>query len=259
MDTLRPIQPFLKRSVKNYEQLAVKHGDISFCYAFTMDCSMEHKCNSVPDACVDILFSAGEHGAHTTIGGTVFQAKDWNIGDDNQYFGVRFFPGRGVLPNGLTMEMVVDQDLVVDGNIFGESLPEQIMEAKSLEEKTKIFQKAYDELVDKHMTDAGKENIVNYMRKRIIENRGALLIGDLSEETNYSEAYLRRVFKEYEGISPKQFAKYIRFQNLLQEMKNSDNRLDELALACGYYDEAQMMHEFKNYVGLTVQQYTKMK
>ena len=36
-------------------------------------------------------------------------------------------------------------------------------------------------------------------------------------------------------------------------------RYDELALECGYYDEAHMMKEFKNYAGVTLEQYKKLQ
>ena len=35
-------------------------------------------------------------------------------------------------------------------------------------------------------------------------------------------------------------------------------RYDELALECGYYDEAHMMKEFKKYAGVTLDTYRQM-
>ena len=80
----------------------------------------------------------------------------------------------------------------------------------------------------------------------------------LEEETNYSACYLRRIFKNYHGISPKQFAQFVRFQNLLEQMKEQNIRYDDTALECGYFDEAHMMKEFKKYTGKTMEQYQKM-
>ena len=42
-------------------------------------------------------------------------------------------------------------------------------------------------------------------------------------------------------------------------MKKGNMRYDELALECGYYDEAHMMKEFKNYAGMTLEQYRKLQ
>ena len=100
-----------------------------------------------------------------------------------------------------------------------------------------------------------KEKINDYLVSRITRAKGQVTIPQLEEETNYSACYLRRIFKSYHGISPKQFAQYIRFQNLLEQINKDDIRFDDIALECGYYDEAHMMREFKNYTGKTMEQY----
>ena len=104
-----------------------------------------------------------------------------------------------------------------------------------------------------------KEKINEYLVSRITRSKGQISMDELEEETNYSACYLRRVFKNFHSISPKQFAQYIRFQTLLEKMKKREIRYDELALECGYYDEAHMMKEFKNYAGVTLEQYRKLQ
>ena len=94
-----------------------------------------------------------------------------------------------------------------------------------------------------------KEMINEYLVNRITRANGHISISELQEETNYSACYLRRVFKNYNSISPKQFARYIRFQTLLDKLNTNNTRYDELALDCGYFDEAHMMKEFKSYAG----------
>ena len=104
-----------------------------------------------------------------------------------------------------------------------------------------------------------KEKINEYLVNRIIRAKGHISLNELEAETNYSACYLRRIFKSYHSISPKQFAQYIRFQTLLETTKSDNIRYDELALECGYYDEAHMMKEFKNYSGMTLEQYRKWR
>lgn len=104
-----------------------------------------------------------------------------------------------------------------------------------------------------------REKINEYLVNRITRAKGCISMKKLVDETNYSECYLRRVFKNYHSISPKQFAQYIRFQILLEKLKTGNMRYDELALECGYYDEAHMMKGFKNYAGITIEQYRKLQ
>ena len=131
--------------------------------------------------------------------------------------------------------------------------------AESMDERYSLFRTAYQKMIEKEQLSDSKKNIVDYMIKRIYETNGRIVIGELAEETNYSSCYLRRVFREKNGISPKQFAQYIRFQSLLEKNEKQKLRYDELALECGYYDEPHMMKEFKLYSGVTLEKYRKLR
>ena len=122
-----------------------------------------------------------------------------------------------------------------------------------------IRDRAYENLVYSRNTFSDKEKINEYLVSRITRSRGQVNMSELEEETNYSPCYLRRVFKNYHSISPKQFAQYVRFQTLLDSLRNGNVRYDELALECGYFDEAHMMKEFKNYTGITLEQYKRLQ
>ena len=171
---------------------------------------------------------------------------------------MRFQPGRGALPRELSIDMIMNDDLEIDGNLFGEDLTEKIALADTFKERTDIFEQAYMKLLNKEETDNDKRSIADYLLRRMNETCGQITIQELTEETHYSACYLRRIFKAYHGISPKQFAQFLRFQYLLQEMQRNVYRYDELALACGYFDEPHMMKEFKKYAGVTVEKYNQM-
>ena len=157
------------------------------------------------------------------------------------------------------MDMLVNDDIEIDGNIFGENITERIALAKDINERSEIFREAYEKLIYSRTQFSDKEKINEYLVSRITRSKGYINMNELEDETNYSACYLRRVFKNYHSISPKQFAQYVRFQTLLEKMKKGNMRYDELALECGYYDEAHMMKEFKNYAGMTLEQYRKLQ
>ena len=98
------------------------------------------------------------------------------------------------------------------------------------------------------------------MREQIYLSQGNISMTQLAEETGYSECYIRRIFKQIHGISPKNFERFVRFQNMLRTMNAAKGtiRLDELAQKCGYYDESHMMKDFKNFAGMTPQNYDRM-
>ena len=227
---INPRQLYIELGVDELKKLNCPQLGISHFYEFSLGQGKTHELKAVPDGSIDLLFNIGSDKVTTYISGTVFSVKDWNLGDADLCFGVRFQPGQGILPKDLTMDMLVNNDVEIDGNIFGENLTEKIALA---------------------------DNIVD--RSRITRAKGCVSMNELVDETNYSACYLRRVFKNYHSISPKQFAQYIRFQILLEKLKTGNMRYDELALECGYYDEAHMMKGFKNYAGITIEQYRKLQ
>lgn len=255
---IMPFQPYVLLQAEQYKQLVKPYGGISHFYEFSIDKQQDQPIDAVPDGSVDLLFNIGEQGVETYISGTVFQVKRWQMGEKNTCFGVRFQPGQGTLPKEIHRSMLVNQDILIDGNVFGENLVEKIAEAKDMVERVKIFEEAYRNILKNQEDGGSKQNVERYVRKRISETDGTISIQQLSEETNYSSCYIRRIFKEYQGVSPKQFAQFIRFQHLLDVLKKDSVENDRIAQNCGYYDEAHMMKEFKINTGVTMEQYKKM-
>lgn len=257
-DIINPFQPYMTLEMDGYSQINRTDYVISHFYEFTIHDEKKHCIKAVPDASIDLLFNIGENKVSTYISGTVFGVKKWELGTQDDCFGVRFQPGQGILPKDITMEMIVNDDIEIDGDIFGKNLTEKIALAKTMSERIEIFKKAYEDMVLGRNSLSDKEKINEYLVNRISRTKGMITMRQLEDETNYSACYLRRIFKSFHGISPKQFAQYIRFQNLLMQADKEGVRYEQVALDCGYYDEPHMMKEFKKYSGVTLEQYRKM-
>jgi len=257
-DIINPFQPYMTLEMDGYSQINRTDYGISHFYEFTIHDEKKHCIKAVPDASIDLLFNIGENKVSTYISGTVFGVKKWELGTQDDCFGVRFQPGQGILPKDITMEMIVNDDIEIDGDIFGKNLTEKIALAKTMSERIDIFKKAYEDIVLGRSSLSDKEKINEYLVNRISRTKGMITMRQLEDETNYSACYLRRIFKSFHGISPKQFAQYIRFQNLLMQADKEGVRYEQVALDCGYYDEPHMMKEFKKYSGVTLEQYRKM-
>lgn len=257
-DIINPFQPYMTLEMDGYSQINRTDYGISHFYEFTIHDEKKHCIKAVPDASIDLLFNIGENKVSTYISGTVFGVKKWELGTQDDCFGVRFQPGQGILPKDITMEMIVNDDIEIDGDIFGKNLTEKIALAKTMSERIEIFKKAYEDMVLGRNFLSDKEKINEYLVNRISRTKGMITMRQLEDETNYSACYLRRIFKSFHGISPKQFAQYIRFQNLLMQADKEGVRYEQVALDCGYYDEPHMMKEFKKYSGVTLEQYREM-
>lgn len=83
--------------------------------------------------------------------------------------------------------------------------------------------------------------------------KGQISIRDLSKKNCTTVRQLERNFKEYIGLSPKEFSNIIRFQNALSYIKetNQNRSLSDIAYECGYYDHSHLTNEVKRNTGLS--------
>jgi AraC-like DNA-binding protein len=66
-----------------------------------------------------------------------------------------------------------------------------------------------------------------------------------------SERQLRRRFSASVGLGPKRFARIVRFQRVFEQRLEHDARAwSEVALDCGYYDQAHFNRDFRAFTGV---------
>ena len=160
---------------------------------------------------------------------------------------------------GLTIQEVVNQDLEIDKNEYGAGLTDALAEAGNVKKRAEILLKYLSE----NQKDQAKDSVhvlEEYLRQRIYATNGNISIQMLSRETGYSESYIRRIFKQIHGISPKEFERFIRFQTFLNAIHGAAGQVDseELALNCGYYDQSHMLKDFRAFAGTTPEKYKKL-
>jgi Transcriptional regulator containing an amidase domain and an AraC-type DNA-binding HTH domain len=111
----------------------------------------------------------------------------------------------------------------------------------------------------KKLGNTHHDNTVIDSALHIIEHKkGAISIDQLSHCLGISRRHLDREFKERIGISPKQFCENLRFKNAYKSMYSSANKgLSDVAISCGYYDQAHLNNEFKKFVGISPIKYFK--
>ena len=87
----------------------------------------------------------------------------------------------------------------------------------------------------------------------IHSTNGQLSISELSKRNFTTVRQLERHFKNFIGLSPKEYSNIIRFQHALSIIKNSNqNRsLLDIAFECGYYDHSHLTNEIKRNTGLS--------
>jgi AraC-like DNA-binding protein len=83
-------------------------------------------------------------------------------------------------------------------------------------------------------------------------SRGSIRVQKISEQLSWTRKRLVKAFRDEIGIPPKVLARVLRFRRALAEF-NAKTIVDfsQLAVECGYSDQAHMIRDFKDFSGLT--------
>lgn len=99
-----------------------------------------------------------------------------------------------------------------------------------------------------HFNDRYKNQTMLQAVSKILENKGNLLMTDLTQEVLLGNRQLERLFLEYIGVSPKSLASMVRYQYLWSEiLYNKDFNIMDAVYKYGYSDQAHLCHDFKKY------------
>jgi AraC-like DNA-binding protein len=83
-------------------------------------------------------------------------------------------------------------------------------------------------------------------------SHGQIRMADLAAQSNLSSSQFERQFKHYTAVSPKAYARIVRFGSVQASLLvNPFIPLADLADVYGYSDPAHLIREFKSFAGCT--------
>ena len=218
----------------------------------------------LPDGCVEIIFDfrdrfvtylaagATEVQPRSIIAGQLTSRLMIGPGGDTDIFGVRLRSESAFSLLGISMVEIRDQ--VVDlrdvlGAVEGE-LFEKLAAVEGLAERIEIFEK-YLLTLNTRPVSTELSECVSILRT----TNGSKAISHCATDLRWSERRLERNFNEQIGLSPKLFARILRFQSLLAMADKDNLSLLDQAFAAGYYDQSHMIRDFRNFAGVTPMEY----
>jgi AraC-like DNA-binding protein len=149
---------------------------------------------------------------------------------------------------GVPMDELTDRVAEV-GDVLGAEgrrLAERVAEAPSWERR---FALVDDFLLRR--AEAGPEPSAGVAEawRRIRETGGRISIGELAAETGWSRKHLITRFRREIGLPPKRLGRIVRFAGLLRRIDTGPVRWDRLAAEHGYYDQAHLNRDFREFTG----------
>ncbi|HVR38023.1 MAG TPA: AraC family transcriptional regulator [Thermoanaerobaculia bacterium] len=91
---------------------------------------------------------------------------------------------------------------------------------------------------------------MHWITGEITRSGGTASIADLRARSGFTKTRLANTFREQVGVTPKIFARIVRFRRVLEMINVGTAPLADLALAAGYYDQPHMNAEFRELSGL---------
>jgi len=100
--------------------------------------------------------------------------------------------------------------------------------------------------------------VVTFAVNALLAAPQARTIAQVVDQSGLSHQQLIRVFRHAVGIAPKRFGRVRRFQEVLDRVGHAV-RVDwtEIALACGYADQAHLAREFQEFAGVSPTAYLR--
>jgi AraC-like DNA-binding protein len=136
---------------------------------------------------------------------------------------------------------------------------ERLLAARSLNERYRIVEDLLFRIAFKPLESLSQNGAVNYALERFIFASGMQKIAAVTDEIGLSQRRFIEVFKQKVGMTPKAFCRVMRFQQAIKKIARGPaaNEIDwaDLALDCGYFDQAHFVHDFRNFAGITPTEY----
>ncbi len=177
----------------------------------------------------------------------------------DEVMGVHFRPGGAYpflkLPNGELHNTHVDL-ATLWGRQSASELRERLLAAPTPEGKLRVLEQA---LLKQARGGFDRHPAVAYALREFGAAPGDRTIGQVTERTGLSARRFIDVFEKEVGLTPKLFCRVHRFQRVLKQIQDgpTDRPVDwaDIAVNCGYYDQAHFIHDFRAFSGINPSSY----
>jgi AraC-like DNA-binding protein len=224
----------------------------------------------MPDGCISVVINLAEDRTRLydpddtrkmfTLDGCTLsgpQTKSFAIDTDeqNHVVGISFRPAGAVPFLKLSSTELCDQHLELSDlwGFFARQLRDRVVEAPTPAAKLHALEIALLQraagMLDDHPT-------VEYAVKTFLHSPQTANITKIVSETGFSSRRFIELFKHHVGLTPKLFCRVRRFQSVLRRITSGRPvRWADVALDCGYFDQAHFIHDSRAFSGINPSKY----
>jgi len=207
----------------------------------------------LPDGCVDLIFdfsALGELPGMLLVGTMTLPLLVHPTPFHQSHLGIRFRPAAAPLFFDIDSQELLDGqlDLVELEPQTARRLAERIADTPSLRQQIEVL----EEFLLTRLR--GGQEIPRPIRQ-FLHLQGGLStevsVNRLSDDLGVSRQYFTRLCKQWTGTGPKRMQRILRFRSLIDHLRTSASQIRwaELALDFGYYDQAHLIRDFREFSG----------
>jgi len=241
-------------------------------YTFESDTHVELDDTVFPGGHMEIIFNLGEgvwkssvnEVFHTTppveLWGKLTQPLPIKSVGKNKMLGIRFYAhSAAYFLNEAVWEF---NDQIADlRDLLGapvRTLHNRLMETKELNGRIQLIEDfLLRRLAIKESRISNSHfSMIGQVIKEMQQNDTPDNVETIALRHHISSRYLRKLFLQYTGVTPKLYNKINRFQLSLQLISESESSLTSIAYDCGYADQSHFIRDFRSFTGFPPSAYS---
>lgn len=193
----------------------------------------------LPDGCADLVFDLADGGSAAV--GTMTKPLVLPPSPRSDFLGVRFRPGRAAAFLRIPLAEITDARVPL-GDLW-KDWSDGVLERRDV-----VLAALEADLLRR--LDPERDRRIDAAIARIVESGGAARIDEVANDIGISRQHLARQFLQHVGVSPKMFARVMRFRRLVETIGDEVAWADAAA-EHGFYDQSHLIAEFRALAGAT--------
>lgn len=170
-------------------------------------------------------------------------------------FGIQFRAGGSFPFFSMPSSEVENRDVSLEcvWSAAATAMRERLLEAKSI---PGMFAIAEDVLTQQMVRPLELHPAVAFAARRFSTHPHATTVASVLNSIGLSHRRFSQLFHDQTGLTPKAFCRVRRFQRVLNSIHAARGmEWTQIALDCGYYDQAHFIHDFQSFSGFTPTDY----
>ncbi|MET4049863.1 AraC-like DNA-binding protein [Rhodococcus sp. UYP5] len=117
-----------------------------------------------------------------------------------------------------------------------------------------------DEILARNLEERPIDPTLAEAWRQLVGSGGSARVGEVAQNVGWSRRHLINKFTAEFGVAPKDSARISRFHRSHQALRRpSVPLLSEVAAGCGYYDQAHMAREWREFAGMSPSQWRRVE